>query len=54
MPIAPLVMRRLCREDRSDAGGGNSAEYAQQLMGITKKTYIINLPKSPPLIDPPG
>ena len=30
------------------AGGGNSAfEYAQQLMGITKKTYIINLAKEP-------
>jgi len=30
------------------AGGGNSAfEYAQQLMGITRKTYIINLAKEP-------
>lgn len=30
------------------AGGGNSAfEYAQQLMKITRKTYIINLDKKP-------
>ncbi|NLY89680.1 MAG: FAD-dependent oxidoreductase [Firmicutes bacterium] len=30
------------------AGGGNSAfEYAQQLLGITRKTYIINLGKEP-------
>jgi alkyl hydroperoxide reductase subunit F len=30
------------------AGGGNSAfEYAQQLMEITRKTYLINLGKKP-------